>query len=70
MEIKKLNVQAVIKSAASAASPKTKIEESRGALPFPAVPMPSCRLWAPLDSWTLVFLEAASAASFDHGLKV
>ena len=28
---KKLNFQAVIKSAASAASPKTKIQESRGA---------------------------------------
>ena len=30
-EMKKLNFQAVIKSAASAASPKTKIQESRGA---------------------------------------
>ena len=29
--VKKLNFQAVIKSAASAASPKTKIQESRGA---------------------------------------
>ena len=29
--VEKLNFQAVIKSAASAASPKTKIQESRGA---------------------------------------
>ena len=59
---KKLNFEAVIKSAASAASPKTKIQESRGAKPFPSPPQPSRRPLAPPDSWILVFAEAALAA--------
>ena len=59
----KLNFQAVMKSAASVASRKTKIQESRGAsLAVLAVHMLRRRPRAPLDSWILVFLEAALAA--------
>ena len=55
--------QAVIKSAASAASPKTNIEESReSTVAGPAVRMPSRCLLASLDSWIFVFGEAALAA--------
>ena len=58
---KKLNFQAVIKSAASAASPKTKIQ---GSLAVSVARPPSRRPLAPLDSWILVFGEAALAADF------
>ena len=49
--LEKLNFQAVIKSAASAASRETKNQgpRSRGAQPSPVVRMPSRRPWAPLD---------------------
>ena len=57
---KKLNFQAVIKSAASAASLKTKIQE--GSLAVSVARQPSRRPLAPLDSWILVFGEAALAA--------
>ena len=60
---KKLNFQAVIKSAASAASQKTKIQDSRGSsLAVSVVHQPSRRLLAPLDSWIWAFREAALAA--------
>ena len=53
----KLNFQAMIKSAASAASPKIQ-----GSLAVSVVCQPSRPLLAPLDSWILVFGEAALAA--------
>ena len=66
--------QAVIKSAASAASRKTKNQgpRSRGAQPSPVVRLPSRRPWTPLHgSWSLIFGLPGSCASsrLDHGLK-
>ena len=60
----RLNFHAVIKSAASAASLETKIQESRapGSLAVSAACQPSRRPLDPLDSWILVFGEAALAA--------
>ena len=52
-----INFQAVIKSAASAAS-----LDLQGSLAVPVVRQPSRRPLAPLDSWILVFGEAALAA--------
>ena len=51
--------QAVIKAAASAAFSKTKIQ---GGLDVSVARQPSRRPLAPLDSWILVFGEAALAA--------
>ena len=59
---KKLNFQAVIKSAASTASPMTKIQESRGASGRRLGMRTAGDVQAPLDSWVLVFGEAALAA--------
>ena len=50
-----LDFQAVIKSAANAAFRKTKIQDSRGAQPSPAIRKRSCRPLASKDSWILVF---------------
>ena len=51
------DLEAVIRSAASAA-----FLDLQWSLAGPAVRMPSCRPLAPLDSWILVFREAALAA--------
>ena len=61
---KKLNFQAVIKSAASAASPKTKIQESRGCCP----PLSACRAVVRGLPCILVIGEAALAADLITGL--
>ena len=61
--LKKLNFQAVIKPAASAASLKTKVQESRGASErTTARPAGDGNGNASLDYWSLVFGEAALAA--------
>ena len=63
--VEKLNFEAVIKSAASAASPKTKIQESGGASGRRVGwwTTGTARLpWIILDSWILIFGEAALAA--------
>ena len=57
----KLFFQAVIKSAASAASPK-KNPGIQGSLAVSVARQPSRRPLAPLDSWSLVFGKAALAA--------
>ena len=53
--------QAVIKTAASAASLKTKIQESRGASGRRLGMQTAGDGWAAKDSWILVFGEAAQA---------
>ena len=60
----KLNFQAVIKSAASAASPKTKFENPgiQGSQRATARLVGDGNGQAPLDPWILVFGEAALAA--------
>ena len=62
-DLETCDFQAVIKSAASTASPKSRIQESRGqgSLAVSVARQPSRCLLAPLDSWTLVFGEAALA---------
>ena len=63
-----LNFQAVIKLAASAASPKTKIQESRGALPFPSPASQAVACWLP---WIPGFWSSGGCASsrLAHGLE-